>query len=153
MRATIRSIISCLIVIGTFALTAASCQSTIPDAGQTDQIAQFLGDWSGESICVNRERFPACHDEKVIYHFTRVADKPNTVNLSADKIVDGKPENMGSYDFVYDSKKHTLTSEYKTDRVDLLMEFTLKDDVLNGTMTSLPDKIQARRMTVKKDKE
>jgi len=153
MRTTLRTAVSCLAVIGVFALTAASCQNTSPEPGQTDEIAQLIGDWSGESICVNKEKFPACHDEKVVYHITRVADKPNTVNLSADKIVDGKPENMGAFDFVYDSKKQTLTSEYKTDRVDILMEFAVKGDVLDGTMTSLPDKTQARRMTVKKDKK
>ena len=142
----------CLFLMGMFALTAASCQSPKPTPGQTDEIAPLIGDWSGESICANKEKFPACHDEKVVYHITRVADKPNTVNLSADKIVDGKPDNMGNYDFVYDPKKQTLTSEYKTDRVDILMEFSLKDDVLDGTMTSLPDKTQARRMTVKKGK-
>ena len=152
MRVTIWPAVSSLVVIGVFALTAASCQYTSPGLGQTDEIARFLGDWYGESICVNMEKFPSCHDEKVVYHITRVADKPNTVNLSADKIVDGKPDNMGNYDFVYDPKKQTLTSEYKTDRVDILMEFTLKDDVLDGTMTSLPDKTQARRMTVKKGK-
>lgn len=76
-----------------------------------------------------------------------------TVYLSADKIVDGKPEFMGAFDFVYDAKKQTLTSEYKTDRVDILMEFAVKDDVLDGSMTSLPDKTQVRRMTVKKEKK
>ena len=117
---------------------------------QPNDIDKLLGDWSGESVCVNKEKFPSCNDEKVVYHITKVADKPNTVNLSADKIVDGKPVFMGAFDFVYDPKKQTLTCEYKTDRVDIAMEFTLKDDVLDGSMTSLPDKTQIRRMTVKK---
>src|SRR5690242_8039634 len=72
-----------------------------------DGVAHLLGDWSGESICVNKEKFPACKDEVVIYHITKVADKPNTVNLSADKIVDGKPEFMGAFDCIYDAKKQT----------------------------------------------
>src|SRR5690242_7399961 len=153
MSVMIRTAASCVILMATLAFTTASCQNKSPDSGQTDGIARLLGDWSGESICVNKEKFPACNDEKVVYHITRVADKPNTIHLSADKIVDGKPDNMGAFDFVYDPKKQSLTSEYKTDRVDILMEFTLKDDVLDGTMTSLPDKTQARRMTVKKDKK
>lgn len=153
MRETItRATTSRLIILGVFALAAAFCQSMIADPAQTDEIARLIGDWSGESVCVNKEKFPACNDEKVVYHLTRVADKPNTIHLSADKIVDGKPDNMGAFDFVYDPKKQTLTSEYKTDRVDILMVFDVKDDVLDGTMTSLPDKTQVRRMTVRKDK-
>ena len=88
----------------------------------------------------------------VVYHITKVADKPNTVNLSADKIVNGKPEFMGAFDFIYDSKKQTLTSEFKNERVHLLIEFVVKGDVLEGAITSLPDKTQVRQIKVKKNK-
>ena len=58
---------------------------------------------------------------------------------------------MGAFDFIYDSKKQTLTSEFKNERVHLLLEFLVKDNVLEGGIYSLPDKIQARRIKVKKD--
>jgi hypothetical protein len=145
MRSTILFLILTAMVVA-----SPACAQTTAQASDLDKL---IGDWSGESVCVNKEKSPSCHDEKVVYHITKVADKPNTVNLSADKIVDGKPVFMGAFDFVYDPKKQTLTCEYKTDRVDIAMEFTLKDDVLDGSMTSLPDKTQIRRMTVKKDKK
>ena len=145
MRSTILFLILTAMVVA-----SPGCAQTTAQASDLDKL---IGDWSGESVCVNKEKFPSCNDEKVVYHITKVADKPNTVNLSADKIVDGKPVFMGAFDFVYDPKKQTLTCEYKTDRVDIAMEFTLKDDVLDGSMTSLPDKTQIRRMTVKKDKK
>jgi len=119
--------------------------------GQSDNVSKLVGDWNGESICVNKEKFPACKDEVVVYHITKVAEKADTVNLSADKIVNGKPEFMAAFDFVYDSKKQTLTSEFKNERVHFIMEFVEKGDVLEGSMTSLPDKVQVRRIKVKKD--
>ena len=150
MRIETKRLIAFVLTLSGLLATNSACAQTKEQASDIDKL---VGDWSGESVCVNKEKFPSCNDEKVVYHITKVADKPNTVNLSADKIVDGKPEFMGAFDFVYDPKKQTLTCEYKTDRVDIAMEFTLKDDVLDGSMTSLPDKTQIRRMTVKKDKK
>src|SRR5262245_18466389 len=117
----------------------------VPAWAQKNDLSKLIGDWKGESLCVNKEKFPACKDEVVVYHFTEVKDKPNTVHLSADKIVNGKPEFMGAFDFVYDAKNQTLTSEYKNERVHLLLEFVVKGDLMEGTMVSLPDKTQVRR--------
>lgn len=117
------------------------------------QVVQRLyGDWSGESICVDKKKFPACSDEKVVYHITRVVGKTDTVNLSADKIVNGKPEFMGAFDFTYDPAKLTLTGEFKNTRVHIVMVFIIKGDVLEGTMTDLPGGSLVRRMNVKKNK-
>jgi hypothetical protein len=122
-----------------------------PAHTQTSEIDRLVGDWRGESICVNKEKWPACKDEVVVYHIKRVADKPLTINLSADKIVNGKPENMGDFDFVYDAEKETLTSEFKNERVHLTLEFAVKGDVLEGGIFSYPDRTQARRIKVTKD--
>jgi hypothetical protein len=124
-----------------------------PASAQSDKVSQLLGDWNGESVCVNKEKFPACKDEVVVYHIKKVPDKPDTVNLSADKIVNGKPEFMGAFDFIYDAKKQILTSDFKNERVHFLLEFVVKGDVLEGSMTSLPDKTQVRRIKVKKDQK
>src|SRR4051794_9131279 len=83
---------------------------------QDSEIAKLIGDWYGDSICVDKQKFPACNDESVVYHIKEVAGKPDTVNLSADKIVNGKPEFMGAFDFVYDPKKETLTGEFQNSR-------------------------------------
>ena len=138
-----------LAILSVFALSASA-----QDAHKvnSDSIERLVGDWSGESICMNKDKFPACHDEVVVYHIKKVADKPNTINLSADKIVNGKPENMGDFDFVYDAKKQTLFSEFKNDRVHHTIEFDIKGDVLEGGMYSYPDRMEARRMKVTKNK-
>jgi hypothetical protein len=115
-----------------------------------DDLSILIGDWSGESICVDKQKFPGCNDEKVVYHIARIPDKPDTVSLAADKIVNGKLEPMGTIDFVYDPKKQTLTGEFQNSRTHVVMEFKVKDDVLEGTMTELPDKTLVRRMTVKR---
>ena len=137
----------CLVLSGFLAVPAAVAQER-----RGDEISKLVGNWSGESICADKEKFPACKDEVVVYHITEVKDKPNTVNLSADKIVNGKPEFMGAFDFIYNPKKQTLTSEFKNERVHLLLEFLVKDNVLEGGIYSLPDKTQARRINVKKEK-
>lgn len=126
--------------------------SFVPSLRAQNDVDKLVGDWSGESICVNKEKFPACKDEVVVYHIKKVADKPNTINLSADKIVNGKPEFMAEFDFVFDPKKQTLTTEFKNERVHLLIEFQVKGNAMEGSMISLPDKTVARSIKVKKDK-
>jgi hypothetical protein len=134
------------------AVCSACAQRDEPKEPQNDALSKLIGDWSGTSTCVNKDKFPACNDENVVYHITRVADKKDTVNLSADKIVNGKPDFMGAYDMVYDAEKQTLTTEVDNGRVRFLIEFVIKDDAMEGRMISLPDKTQARQMKVKKDK-
>jgi hypothetical protein len=139
----------CLALIATIAAFSACAQTT----EQKSDIDKLIGNWSGQSTCVNKEKFPACNDEKVVYQITKVANKPGTVNLSADRITDGKPVFMGAFDFTYDADKKLLTSEFKNERVHLSLEFVVKDEVLEGGIYSLPDRIQSRSIKVKKDKD
>ena len=142
----------CLLLSGFFAMQTACAQKEKPKDEQKSNVAFLVGDWSGDSTCVNKEKFPACNSEKVVYHIKEVAGKPDTINLAADKIVNGKPDFMGDFDFAYDSKKQTLTTEVKNDRAHFVIELVVKDDVLEGAMTSLPDNTQVRQIKVKKDK-
>jgi hypothetical protein len=134
----------CLVLCGLF--------FTLSTAAQGDDINKLVGDWSGESVCVNREKFPACKDEQVVYHVAPAEGKADTVTITADKIVNGKPETMGVIDFVYDARKQTLTGEFKNGRVHISLELAVKGDTLEGGFYSLPDRTQARRVRVKKDK-
>jgi hypothetical protein len=43
----------------------------------------------------------------VVYHISRSGTDASKVTISADKIVNGKPETMGDLDFTYDSQKQT----------------------------------------------
>ena len=45
----------------------------------------------------------ACNDEQVIYYVTAVPGAPDSVALDARKVVDGKPEPMGTLALGYDA--------------------------------------------------
>src|ERR1700674_1878026 len=114
-------------------------------AGQqrsSGDLSKLLGDWTGESICAGNN--PSCHDEKVIYHVSIAAGEPDKITIAAEKMVNGKPEPMGVLDLKYDASKQTLTGETQTARYHLLWEFTIKGNVMEGTLSILPDKTIAR---------
>lgn len=140
------------VVASLFCLVLCGLGLTRSAAARGDDISKLVGDWSGESVCVNREKFPACRDERVIYHVALAEGKSDTVTVTADKLVNGKPETMGVIAFVYDARKQTLAGEFRNSRVHISMEFAVKGDTLEGGFYSLPDRTQARRVRVKKDK-
>ena len=142
----------CFILCGFFAVCSTVAYGEKPDGAQGGEISKLVGDWFGESICVNKEKFPACNNEQVVYHVVVASGKTETVTITADKIVNNKPETMGTFDFVYDARRQTLTSEFKNDRVHIIFEFAVKGDFLEGTLTNLPDRTLVRRIKVKKDK-
>lgn len=121
----------------------------LPFIVASGQTSSLVGDWTGESICVGNN--PSCHDEKVIYHVSTAADDSTKVSIAADKIVNGKPEPMGTIELKYDASKMTLTGETQTARYHLLWEFTVKDGRMEGTLSILPDKTIARRIKVQKN--
>jgi len=58
---------------------------------------------------------------------------------------------MGAFDFVYDVRKQTLTSEVKNSRGNIIFELAVGGDTLEGTLSTLPDKAIVRRIKVKKN--
>ena len=137
----------CFILCGIYAVCP-----TVAQREQGGEISKLVGDWSGESICVNKEKFPACNDERVVYHVVVASGQTDTVTVVADKIVNGKPETMGTFDFIYDARRQTLTSEFKNDRVHIIFELAVKGDLLEGTLSTLPERTLVRRIKVKKNK-
>ena len=113
------------------------------------QTTSLAGDWTGESICAGSN--PSCHDEKVVYHISVDTSDSTKVRIAADKIVDGKPEPMGVIDLKYDASKQTLTGETQTARYRLWWEFIIKGNIMDGTLSVLPDKTIARRIKVQKN--
>lgn len=146
------ALVWCFILCGFFAVCPTVAQEDKPEGAQDSDISKLVGDWSGESICVNKEKFPACNDEKVVYHVVVAPGKTDTVTIAADKIVNGKPEAMGTFDFIFDARKRTLTSEFKNNRAHIIFELAVKDDLLEGTLSTLPERTLVRRIKVKKDK-
>lgn len=110
------------------------------------QTASIVGDWTGESICVGE--IGACKDEQVVYHISVDPSDATKVKISADKIINGKPEPMGDIFLKYDSSKQTLTGEMQNPRYHMLWEFTIKGNMMWGTLTLLPEKRVGRQIRV-----
>ena len=103
-----------------------------------------LGVWRGESICTSGAS--TCHDEKVVYYIEAIPDKPDSVSIKADKIVDGQAVTMGSGPWRYDRAKKTL-SMGPADRLWLV---NIKGKTMEGTLT-VSGNVVFRRMTLTRD--
>src|SRR4029077_16651364 len=104
----------------------------------------LVGDWRGDSICVVHPS--ACHDEKALYHLKATPGSDHHYSLDADKIVDGKPEFMGSMECSYATEKRSLTCSTPK----LSVHLVLDGRSLNGTM-NLSDGTLWRNITLQHD--
>jgi len=141
----------CFLLFADLAAASVIIQAVTVQEKQASGISKLVGNWSGESICVDKEKFPACHDERVIYRVA-ASSKPDVLTVTMDKLVNDKPETMGALDFVYDAEKQTLSSEFTRNNRHGIWEFIVKGDTIEGTLTTLPDKSPVRRVRVRKDK-
>jgi hypothetical protein len=113
-------------------------------AGAQMTNATLLGKWKGESLCTVKPS--ACHDETVVYEITAVAGSKDRLVWNADKIVDGKPVNMGSLECTYQSR--TVTCDIPGRGV---WSFTLDGDLMTGTL-KLSDGTLFRKVSAKRAK-
>ena len=113
------------------------------------QATSLAGDWNGESVCFGDN--PSCHDEKVVYHISIDPSDATKIKVAADKIVDGKPVPMGDVYLKYDPAKQTLTGKLETARYQGVWEFVVKENVIEGSLSILPDKATGRKIRVKRD--
>jgi hypothetical protein len=137
-------------VIALLAAVVASGQAASSAGKLTDERSKLIGNWSGESICVGNR--PACHDEQVVYRIALSPDPADTVIITMDKIIDGKPDTMAVLDFKYDSEQGTLVNEFTRGTTHGRWAFTVKGDTIEGTLIILPAKTIGRRVKVFKDK-
>ncbi|MDQ3917423.1 MAG: hypothetical protein M3348_03025 [Acidobacteriota bacterium] len=125
----------------------------LPERGarqdEKGSLSKVLGDWEGESVCTDPNR-PACKNEHVVYHISKKDGEADAVRIQADKIVDGKPEDMGTLDCKYDSAESTVTCEFTVNRTHGVFEFEVKGDEMGGTLKILPAGSLGRRIHVKK---
>jgi hypothetical protein len=112
------------------------------------QASSLTGDWTGESICVGEAG--ACHDEQVVYHVSVDPADSTKVKIAADKIVNGKPEFMGDIDLKYDARNNTLTGELPSTRYRGVWDFTVKGNMMWGTLSLLAEKRIVRQIRVAK---
>ena len=117
------------------AINAATAQKT--NAG-------VLGKWKGESLCMVKPS--ACHDETVVYEITAPSGAKDKLVMNADKIVEGKPVNMGSLDCKYADAPYSITCDVPGRGV---WSFTVEGDVMTG-MLKLSDGTVFRKVSTKR---
>lgn len=116
----------------------------------SDSLSKVLGDWEGESVCVDKNR-PACKNEHVVYHLSKTeGGGPDAVTMRADKIVNGKPEEMGTLECKHDAAKSTLACEFTVNGTHGVFEYVIKGDEMEGTLKLLPSGTLGRKINVKK---
>jgi hypothetical protein len=115
------------------------------------QDSEILGTWRGTSICVKEAWNSACNDEQVIYDFTAVPGRPDSVSLDAQKLVDGKPESMGTLALGYVAATKAWVADWSNARYHLLWTFEVTGRTLTGTLLVLPERRLARHISVRKD--
>jgi hypothetical protein len=110
----------------------------------------LLGTWTGTSRCVNKKQYPSCNDETVIYRFAASPSGTSSTLLTADKLVDGKPQTMGVMEFTFDPALHAWVSEFRTSRFHAVWTLALgrDDKVLTGTLVELPSPTLIREISV-----
>ena len=119
------------------------------DEKASDSLSKVLGDWEGESVCTDKAR-TAGRNEHVIYHITKKDGAADAVTIDADRVVDGKPVDMGALDCKYDASKSTLTCEFTVNSTHGVFEFTINGDEMEGTLKILPAGTLGRRINVRK---
>ena len=105
---------------------------------------QIAGSWTGESTCTGVRS--ACKDEHVIWTLSE-PDSKNVVHSSADKVVNGERQNMGTGDLEFDRAASTLTMKIPLG----VWQLTIKGDRIEAVL-KLNDGQIARHMNLKKDK-
>lgn len=70
--------------------------------GKSATAQSFEGVWKGTSIC--QVKNSPCHDEIVIYYISKDS-AGRSYKMTANKVVNGKEEDMGTLPFTYDEKQ------------------------------------------------
>jgi hypothetical protein len=96
------------------------------------QQAAIVGSWHGTSTCVDREHYPACNNEEVIYDVT-AGHSRDSVHVRMDKIVNGTRDFMGESDFGRAADSSWVTI-YRNPRVQLRVTLRVRGTHLSGTV-------------------
>jgi hypothetical protein len=122
---TIGFLVTCLLARGALAQVPASASNPIAAASNP------VGVWRGTSLC--RVRPSACKDEIVVYRIARV-NGSDSLSLDANKIVNGKEEDMG----VLGCRATASGAQITCTMVNGVWRFTIRGDSLVGELR-LPD--------------
>ena len=111
------------------------------------QAAELAGSWHGTSKCVDREHFPNCHDEEVIFDAVARGSSGDTVTVRADKIVQGHREFMGESNYVRGADG-LWVAEFRNERTHLRLTLRVSDSTLIGHIIDLPSERTVRDQTL-----
>lgn len=104
--------------------------------------SSIAGDWEGSSLCTVRNS--PCHDEHVVYHIKPDSSDSAKFAIDADKIINGKPDFMGTLQCTLNSAKSELYCDTAGD-----WRFTIKQNAMIGTLT-LRDGTLYRNVSLKR---
>jgi len=112
--------------------------------------SEILGVWKGSSICAKVEGNEFCHDESVVYTIVDVPDRPATVALKAERVVDLSLKPMYSLYFTYRPEQGRWTSEFTRPRFSGIWAYVVHGDEMTGTATVMPGGKLVRNVTAKR---
>ena len=97
--------------------------------GKSASAQSFEGVWKGTSLC--QVKNSPCHDEIVVYHISKNSSG-KSYEMNANKIVNGKEEEMGALSFTYDDKQKVFVC---VDSVhNAKWEFKITGNTMKGTL-------------------
>jgi stress response protein SCP2 len=97
--------------------------------GKITTAQSFEGKWKGTSLC--QVKNSPCHDELVVYHISKNSTG-KTYEMIANKVVNGKEEEMGTIVFTFDDQQKTFVS---VDSVrNAKWEFRIAGNSMKGTL-------------------
>jgi hypothetical protein len=122
-----------------------SGQGPNPRHGKDSAVAQLVGAWRGNSVCLAADS--PCQNESNVYHISEIMGKPGICSVIGSKIVDGKEVVMGTGEWKYDPQKHLLGAETPAGT----FRFTVDGNKMEGSLT-LRDNTVYRRIYLTKEK-
>ena len=94
-------------------------------------VVNLIGTWKGTSIC--QVKPSPCNDEIAVYHVIKEI-KPGIYHVAGNKLVNGKEEEMGEFDFSFSAADNTLT--YVDEKRNFTIKFLVKGNTMDGTMVT-----------------
>ena len=103
----------------------------------------LTGTWKGTSICQIKPS--ACNDEIAVYHITK-GTKQSSYHIVANKVINGKEEDMAEDDYVFNAANHSLFCYI--DKYKVTIQLFVKGNSIEGTLVR--DKIVYRVIKLQK---
>ena len=97
--------------------------------GKSVTAQSFEGVWRGTSLC--QVKNSPCHDEIVVYHISKDS-AGRSYKVIANKMVNGKKEDMGTLPFTYDDKQKVFVCVDGARNA--RWEFKISGNTMKGTL-------------------